>query len=126
MEKNIKQAVYGILFLVMAISCTYHNEEELYGNKPGDACNTENATYATDVLPVLQSNCYGCHKSDFASGGVNLEGYDQVKIYVNNGRLLGAINHLPGFSPMPKGGTKLPACDIEKIQKWIDAGAPNN
>lgn len=126
MYKIIKQAGYLSLFMMAIVSCTYHNEEELYSATPDDSCNTENVTYTSDVLPVLQTNCYSCHKREFASGGVILEGYDQVKIYATNGRLFGAISHSPGFSPMPKGGTKLPACDIEKIKVWIDAGAPEN
>jgi hypothetical protein len=125
-QKGVKQIIYISLLLTTIISCTYNNEEELYGNSPDDTCTVENVTYAVNVLPILQNNCYVCHKREFSTGGVNLEGYEQVKIYVTNGRLPGAIHHQPGFSPMPKGGAKLPACDIATIQSWIEAGAPNN
>jgi hypothetical protein len=37
-----------------------------------------------------------------------------------------AINHSAGYSPMPKGGNKLPACQIAKVRRWVAAGAPNN
>jgi hypothetical protein len=43
-----------------------------------------------------------------------------------NGKLYGAVNHSPGYSPMPKGGTKLSACNISKIKAWIDGGSLNN
>jgi hypothetical protein len=39
---------------------------------------------------------------------------------------VGAITHAPGFTPMPQGGAKLPACEIAKIKAWVDAGSPNN
>ncbi len=61
-----------------------------------------------------------------STGGVNLEGYFNVKARVIDNRLLGSITHAPGFSPMPLGRTKMEICDINKIKRWIDAGAPNN
>jgi hypothetical protein len=45
---------------------------------------------------------------------------------VNDGRLLGSIQHASGFSPMPEGSAKMNACNITKIRKWIQAGALNN
>ena len=41
-------------------------------------------------------------------------------------RLLGSVDHAPGYSPMPKGGAQLSACDRAKLRKWVAAGAPNN
>jgi mono/diheme cytochrome c family protein len=77
-------------------------------------------------VPLLQSNCNGCHSQAALSGGVNLEGHNRVKIFADNGRLLGAVSHAAGFSPMPKGGSKLPDCEINKIKSWINAGSPDN
>ena len=57
-------------------------------------------------------------------GQPTLEGYAKLKSYVDNGKLLGSIKHSPGFSPMPKGQAKLVDCDIEKIEAWVAAGAP--
>jgi hypothetical protein len=36
-----------------------------------------------------------------------------------------SINHTNAF-PMPKGGGKLDACSINKIDAWIKKGKPNN
>jgi hypothetical protein len=55
-----------------------------------------------------------------------LEGYSNVKAKVTDGRLFGAINHSPGYAPMPDGQPKMDQCDINKVKTWIDAGAPNN
>jgi hypothetical protein len=106
-------------------ACTYHNEEELYGDLAGN-CNTSAVSYATDVLPLLQSNCYVCHSQAASQGGINLESYSRVKAFAENGRLLGSVSHAAGFSPMPKNGAKLPLCEINKIRSWIDAGMPEN
>jgi hypothetical protein len=61
-----------------------------------------------------------------ASGNVKLETWADVKIYADNGSLLGSITHQGGYSPMPKGSAKLEDCPIAVIQKWIEMGAPNN
>jgi len=39
---------------------------------------------------------------------------------------MGAVQHQPGFSPMPKGDNQLGDCDIQKMSAWIDQGAKNN
>jgi hypothetical protein len=79
------------------------------------------------VLPLLNSyGCLGCHSSGSKQGGVNLEGYDQVKKYVDNDGLLGSIAHLNGFDAMPQGGNKMSQTEICKIKFWIDNGALNN
>ena len=106
-------------------ACTYNNEEELYGKLASD-CDTTAVSYSNDILPLLQSNCNGCHSQSVVSGGVNLEGHNRIKIFADNGRLLGAVSHAVGFSPMPRGGSKLPDCEINKIKSWINAGSPNN
>jgi len=114
---------FVLLSCLFINSCYYDNEEELYGDVE---CDTSNVTYTDDVLPVMEQNCYVCHAANVNQGGITLEGYDALKVYVDNGRLLGAINHDSGFSPMPQNAPKLPDCAISKIQAWVDDGAPNN
>jgi hypothetical protein len=55
-----------------------------------------------------------------------LDTYARVKTVADNGKLMGVITHANGFPQMPKGGNKLSDCNIAKIKKWVDAGAPNN
>jgi len=40
--------------------------------------------------------------------------------------LMGTIKHESGWSPMPKNGNKLSDCKIQKIDRWILDGTPNN
>lgn len=86
---------------------------------------TQNVTFSKTILPLLATNCLGCHKTGSISGGVNLESYASVKIYVDNKRLSGAINNLTGYSAMPPIG-KLTDCQLAVVKKWIDAGAKND
>lgn len=110
----------GTLFMT---GCYYDKEELLY---PPTNCDTTGVTYSGTVLPLLQSNCLGCHNQAGGQGGIILEGHANTVIRVNDGSLMGAISHASGYSPMPKSGQKLAACDIQRIQTWINAGAPNN
>ena len=77
-------------------------------------------------MPILQTNCYGCHSGPGASGGIVLTSYDDVLTLVDNGKLWGSINFSQGFTGMPYNGNKLSECDIAKIGAWINAGAPGS
>ena len=90
------------------------------------ACDSSQFTYSGQVIPILQTNCLGCHSGFAIDGGfIPLDTYDGIKEQVNGNFLLPAINHT-GSYPMPKNGNKLSDCKITIIRKWIEAGAPNN
>ena len=112
-----------ILSVVLATGCYYDVEEELY---PNGNCDTTQVKYTTINGLLNNYGCMGCHVGGSSSGGILLGNYTQVKASVTNGKLWGAINHLPGFSPMPQGSNKMSTCDINKFKAWIDSGAPNN
>jgi len=111
------------LVLFTMSSCAYNSEESLY---PEGDCNFENVSYTEEVLPIITEHCYGCHNAAANFGNVNVEGHEQISIYVSNGELLGSIRHASGFSPMPQSRAQLVECDIERIAQWIEEGAPNN
>lgn len=90
------------------------------------ACDTTVYTYTGAVKPIITNQCQGCHSGAAPSGGINLTTHAGVQAVALNGKLYGAVNHVPGYSAMPKNGTKLSDCKITQIKKWIDAGAPNN
>ncbi len=92
----------------------------------GSACDTTAVTYSGSVQPILQSLCTTCHSGNPPQGGIDLSTYASVKARVAGGSLVGVIEHQPGFSPMPKDGNKLSACNIAKIKKWVALGAKND
>ncbi|MFY0673088.1 MAG: cytochrome c [Bacteroidia bacterium] len=107
-----------VFILALAFSCTYSNEEELFGDSN---CPTNNLTYAKDIRPIVEGNgCVGCHNSGSESGGVNLDGYDNLKNYPD--RLYGAINHDANYAAMPPSGIKIDSCQIAQVKAWIDQG----
>lgn len=89
-------------------------------------CDTTNISFSTDIQPILNTHCVGCHSSSFAAAGINLDNYTGVKAVVDNGKLYGSITHANGYSPMPKNGNKLDSCSILKVEAWINMGSPNN
>lgn len=89
-------------------------------------CDTAMFTFSGTILPLVESNCKGCHSGSAPSGGVSLTNYSQIYAQATNGQLFGTVNHSAGFKPMPFGQSKLSQCKIDQIKKWIDAGAPNN
>lgn len=114
------------LLAILLSACYYDNEEELFPAQANVTCEATMATFVTDVSPILVTYCTRCHRVGRTDGGVNLEGYDQVLPFVNNGSLLGSVKHEGGFNAMPPSGGMIPGCDIQKISLWIDAGAANN
>ena len=89
-------------------------------------CNTVNVSYSGFIAPLFTTFCNGCHSGGNPSGGLLLNSYNGVKAVAQNGRLIGAISWSAGFQKMPQSGNKLSNCSIDKIQAWINDGAPNN
>ncbi len=106
-------------------------EGALNSDCPQASCDTTGTiSFASQVWPIIQNNCTGCHNSSLSNGGVNLDSYQQVKYYAETLRngvpiIDGAIRQMNGFFPMPPSGS-LDECTIRKIELWIDQGRLNN
>lgn len=121
-------ALFLISIIAINTNCYFDNAEELYPDIPG-ACDSSQADYVAKVKPIIQQSCYTCHSSGNANAlgsGIDLEAPSDLSIYVNNGSLIGSIEHTSGFSAMPQGGGKLTNCQIETIKTWISNGALTN
>lgn len=121
-----------IIIISVFSSCTNDKYDKLYPVTAGaDPCDTTAKTisYSKDVSNILNSKCSyaGCHDAGSSSGGINLSTYTGTfDAAITKNKLLGSIQHVAGYSPMPIGGNKLPACEIAKITNWINQGSPNN
>jgi hypothetical protein len=116
--------------ILFSVGCTKQNVEALTGSNnslcSGD--DTAIAKYNEDIVPIMQSICYNCHGNGntAGSGGINLASYTNIKVYADNGDLIGNITHAPGHVPMPYGLPKLPDCEINKFISWVNNGTLNN
>ncbi len=95
-------------------------------NNSCDKCDTIDFKYSTAIKAIMQNKCQGCHNPASLGGGVDLSTYNGVKASALTGKLYGSVIWSAGISAMPKGGIKLPDCEITQIRKWIDAGSQNN
>lgn len=118
--------VFLLLTLLCISACEYQNKEVLYQDVEPEVCIDTVALFARDMIPLLQTHCNQCHRNDRQDGDINLEGYDNVKPYADDGSLYGSTNHEAGFEIMPPSGGKISFCEIEKMRLWIEAGALNN
>ncbi len=118
-----KVLMFCFLVVVLTSSCYYDNEEELYQNFP-QQCDVSDVTYSIEVSDILATNCTGCHSGQSPDAGLDLTTYDNV---VNAAvRIRDRINRPAGASGvMPQTG-RMSQCNIDKINAWINAGAPNN
>lgn len=121
-----KRTIISFLAIgLLLTACYYDKEEALYGTA-ATACDTTAVTYAGTIAPMMSANCNSCHSGSAASGGVVTSTYSSLSVIALNGTLGHSVNWDSGLSPMPKGGSKLPTCDLAKIKKWVNLGAPNN
>ncbi|HUS03897.1 MAG TPA: hypothetical protein VMY77_19285 [Chitinophagaceae bacterium] len=114
--------ISSVLFILFTnVGCKYDKPEIL-----PSACDTAIVTFSGVVKPIITAHCIACHSGPNAPLSIKLDNYTGVKTVASNGKLLGAITHSSGFSPMPQNAAKLSDCNILKIRKWITEGAPNN
>jgi hypothetical protein len=127
--------ITALTFLALAgsiSSCYYDNEEELYPGAPNGSisfCDTAAYTYALTIQPIIVDNCNKCHSIKSATslgGNIVTEGYANLKVIADNGKLYGSITHNPKYSAMPKSAAKLTDCEITYISRWVADGEPNN
>lgn len=108
----------GIILVIS--SCTYKvTEEEI---PVVDVCDTLGVIYSNDVQTIISNNCNSpsCH-----GGNVNLpdySSYEGLKTSVDNGKITQRVleeKNMPPSGPLDEES-------LERIECWINEGAPNN
>jgi len=91
---------------------------------PPTPCNTTFA-FSADILPIIETNCTGCHSGSNPDAGLLLETHSDVVIAVREEELWERIND--SEDPMPPSPfNELSDCNKNQIQSWIEADMPNN
>ncbi|MFZ0745472.1 MAG: c-type cytochrome domain-containing protein [Terracidiphilus sp.] len=103
------------------------------GSEKSHTAATPSPSFASDVAPILQKNCTGCHSSNAHKGGLVLESYESLMQGGKNGAVIVAHNAnasrmvemIEGqLDPqMPYNGNPLAPADIKIIRSWVNAGA---
>jgi hypothetical protein len=97
------------------------------------AANGDDATlsFERDIRPILKAHCWHCHGEEpELQGGLDLRLARFLKKGGETGSSLVAGDHAASLlfqriasGEMPPGEVKLPAEDLNRIARWIDAGA---
>ena len=121
----MKYYLFVLIVIIFGLnSCVYDSEEALYPSPP--LCDTITVSYNLEVNPILSNRCYSCHGNNNMVSVHEFEGHADLVKFLEKNLLLGAIKRLPGFLTMPQGGEKLPACEINIIEAWVNQGKLNN
>lgn len=121
--------IFYIIFILTSItvvsSCYYDNFEEINPGA-GLTCDTSiSVSFATNILPIMQSNCGtnngACHNSGGA-GFYQLDNIAGIDAAIADGVFIESIKHIGGASQMPKNSPKMDDCNIALIDKWLSTG----
>ena len=110
-----------ISFIILSANCNYHNKDDYFN----EACDTVDMSFSKDINPIIQKKCVPCHNYELYYNGRIYETYEGVKEVAETGLLLEVINH-SGNIKMPKDEPKLPDCEIDKFEAWVNQGFKNN
>ncbi|MEP7233711.1 MAG: hypothetical protein ABI778_00315 [Ignavibacteriota bacterium] len=125
---NLLNKAFVLLFALLCVGCYYDSQDLLYTAAIKAPCDTT-FTYSGRISKIIELNCNSCHSAKNApllGENVILDDFDNMQIWSLLGKVTGDIKGEPGFNQMPKAGNKLSDCDINAIQKWVDANTPHN
>lgn len=90
-------------------------------------------SFASDIMPILQSRCVNCHGGEKVSDGLDVKTYASLMSGSENGPIISAgdaenslMAELVVSQKMPKRGPKLTPPQVQLIIDWINQGALNN
>jgi hypothetical protein len=97
-------------------------------------CGAAEVEFVRDIQPLLKEHCYKCHGEQKREAGLRLDTRDDALAGGDSGqvilagqpeesRLLQLVRGDDPDSVMPPTGATLDADEIERIRKWIEAGA---
>ena len=118
------QPLHLFAIVPLFIACSHDVDDVL---PPLVLCDTSAVTWSATIVPILQTRCAlpTCHVPG-GNGTGNFTTYAGVLTHVENGKLLNAVQHLPGALPMPPDGATIPECDIQALVTWVNDGAFEN
>jgi len=123
-----------IATMAVAISSCYNDKyDKLYPATPGVTCDTTSISYNTDIKPIIAASCAipgGCHNADgnALTGNLDFTNLTTLQGQATTDLIVADINGAPtkGHTAMPLNLPKIAQCNINKITRWVNEGAPNN
>lgn len=89
-------------------------------------CSSLMASYANDIQPIMNSSCAisGCHVAGFSSG--DFTNYSGLKAKVDDGTVKNRTIVQMNMPPANSTGPTLTTAQLDLLNCWIEAGAPEN
>jgi hypothetical protein len=103
--------------------------------RAAEAAPAEDVVFARDIQPLLAKHCLLCHGPDEAEAGLRLDLSEQAYAELDSGEraivpgdadasgIVRRISTTDESTRMPPEGDPLSEQDVERIRRWIDAGA---
>lgn len=88
-------------------------------------CNTEFVSFSSDISTIISNNCTSCHSGAEPKAGIRLSNFSEIAAIASSGQMMNVLTASGGAPQMPPSGVMSP-CNIDKINKWIEDGTPNN
>ena len=114
----MKRSLVFLILTVIVVSC---KKEKVPAS--GDPACTDTVSFNSTILPLINTNCTGCHDVG------NTNGYtftNHTNISNNAAIMLNAMRGQGGVQLMPPTGEPLPDSLIQKFSCWISQGKNNN
>jgi len=90
-------------------------------------------SFATDIFPIFESRCIGCHGGERTQEGLDLKTHASLMAGSNNGFVVtpgdaadSLLVEMVATQKMPKRGPKLTPPQIQLITDWVNQGALDN
>jgi uncharacterized membrane protein len=77
-------------------------------------------SYSTEILPILQQSCIGCHSA------AGTAGYDETTYANVYGQRSPMLDQVSGCLMPPQNGPQLTAAQRTALTAWLECGAPDN
>ncbi len=120
--------------LLLALSSCYNDKyDKLYPAPATAICDTTTISYSSDVKPIINASCAisgGCHNAagNSTTGNLDFTVLTVLQSQATHDLMINDINGTPskGHAAMPLSLPKISQCDINKLTRWVNEGAPNN
>lgn len=112
----------SVLLVFLGITaCTKDNISPTTPN-----CSSLMASYVNDIQPIMNSSCAisGCHVAGFSSG--DFTNYSGLKAKVDDGTVNNRTIVQMNMPPANSTGPTLTTAQLDLLNCWIEAGAPEN
>lgn len=101
-------------------------ETETPGENDGGVTEETGLAWSTDIAPILNEQCVGCH-TEGGAGPFGLDTFDDVRTYASVALDSMESGRMPPWQPDPEcrdleGARLMPAEEIATFREWIEAG----